>query len=108
MKYRKMDAHAHVDFDPGDLEKQIDFADRLGIEKLCLSRPVTNFSGNDPEDPKEVKRSNNLVIKAMKQFPDRVIGFLTLNPVYQIHEFVTYLADLNVKLLIIFIMEKEK
>jgi len=81
--YRKMDAHAHVDFDPGDIEKQIDFADRLGIEKLCVSRPITNFSGTEPEDQDEVVRSNNLVLKAMKQFPDRVIGFLTLNPIYQ-------------------------
>ncbi|MBS0000073.1 MAG: amidohydrolase [Cyclobacteriaceae bacterium] len=82
-KYRKIDAHAHVDFDPDDFEKQIDFADRLGIDKLCVSRPITNFSGNEPEDHEEVKRSNNLVLQAMKQFPDRIIGFMTLNPVYQ-------------------------
>jgi uncharacterized protein len=82
-KYRKMDAHAHVDFDPGDFEKQINFADRLGIERLCISRPVTNFSGNEPEDHEEIKRSNNLVLRAVKQYPDRFIGFMTLNPVYQ-------------------------
>ena len=82
-RYRKMDAHAHVNFDPGDIEKQIDFADRLGIERLCISKPVTNFSGTEPEDQDEVIRSNNQVLKAMKQFPDRVIGFMTLNPVYQ-------------------------
>jgi predicted TIM-barrel fold metal-dependent hydrolase len=82
-KFRKMDAHAHVDFDPGDIEKQIDFADRLGIDKLCISRPITNFSGNEPEDHEEVQRSNNLVLKAMKMFPNRFIGFLTLNPIYQ-------------------------
>lgn len=82
-RFRKMDAHAHVDFEPGDIEKQIDFADRLGIDKLCISRPITNFSGQEPEDQEEVIRSNDLVIKAKKKYPDRFIGFLTLNPIYQ-------------------------
>jgi predicted TIM-barrel fold metal-dependent hydrolase len=82
-KYRKIDAHAHVNFKPGDIDKQIDIADRLGIEKLCISKPITNYSGTEPEDPAEVKRSNDLIIKAMKKYPDRFIGFLTLNPIYQ-------------------------
>jgi len=29
MKYRKLDAHAHVGFSPGDAEKQLDIADRV-------------------------------------------------------------------------------
>jgi predicted TIM-barrel fold metal-dependent hydrolase len=82
-RYRKIDAHAHVDFKPGDIDKQIDIADRLGIEKLCISRPITNYSGTEPEDPEQVKKSNDLIIKAMKKYPDRFIGFLTLNPIYQ-------------------------
>jgi len=82
-KYRKLDAHAHVYLSPdSDPEVVIDFADRLGIEKLCVSRPITNYSGTEPEDPEQVRESNDLVIKAVKQYPDRLIGFLTLNPVY--------------------------
>jgi predicted TIM-barrel fold metal-dependent hydrolase len=81
-KYRKIDAHAHVGFEPGDEDKQIDIADRLGIDKLCISRPITNWSRTEPEDPAQVRKHNDLVLKAVKKFPDRYIGFLTLNPRY--------------------------
>jgi predicted TIM-barrel fold metal-dependent hydrolase len=80
MKYRKIDAHAHPDT---DLRKQLDIADRLGINKLQMSMPITNFSGNDPEGPEQVRKNNDIVFKAMKQYPDRFIGFFTLNPLYK-------------------------
>jgi uncharacterized protein len=79
MKYRKFDAHCHPQ---EDLLKQIEIADRLGISKMQISNPVTNFSGNDPEGPDQVRKNNDVVLKAMKQFPDRFIGFFTLNPNY--------------------------
>ena len=41
MKYRKIDAHEHVKVDGSNIEAQIDFADRLGIEKLAISRPIS-------------------------------------------------------------------
>jgi len=82
-KYRKIDAHAHVGFKPGDIDEQIDFADRLGIDKLCISNPITNYSGKEPEDPAQVRANNDVVLKAMKKYPDRFIGYLTLNPRYQ-------------------------
>jgi uncharacterized protein len=78
MKYRKIDAHEHTDLYSGGPEVQIDFADRLGIEKLVISRPVTEGKGT----PDQFKESNNFVLKAMKQFPDRIMGQLTLNPEY--------------------------
>ena len=79
MKYRKFDAHQH----PSDnLEKQIEIADRLGIEKMQISSPVTNFSGTEPEGPEEVKKNNDIVIAAVKKYPDRFVGFFTLNPLY--------------------------
>ncbi|MFC2124869.1 amidohydrolase family protein [Bacteroidota bacterium] len=82
-KYRKMDAHAHVGFGENDIDKQIEIADRLGIDKLVISRPVTNFSGKEPERQEDVVANNNLVLEAMKKYPDRYIGFLTLIPRYQ-------------------------
>ena len=82
-RYRKLDAHAHVGFEPGDEEKQLRFADRLGIEVLCISRPITNFSGTEPEGPEQVRESNDIIINAVKRHPDRFIGFFTLNPIYQ-------------------------
>jgi uncharacterized protein len=80
MKYRKFDAHCHPD---SDLDKQIAIADRLGIERLQISLPVTNFSGTEPEGPAQVKENNDIVLKAMKRYPDRFTGFFTLNPVYR-------------------------
>jgi uncharacterized protein len=83
LKYRKIDVHAHIGFNEGDTEKLLDFADRLGIEKLCISRPVTNFSGNEPEGPDQVIKNNNIIIDAVKKYPHRFTGYLTLNPRYQ-------------------------
>ena len=48
MKYRKIDAHAHPDTDLG---RQMDIADRLGIEKLQISKPATRMIVK----PEEVK-----------------------------------------------------
>jgi predicted TIM-barrel fold metal-dependent hydrolase len=79
MKYRKIDAHAHPD---EDLARQLAIADRLGIEKIQISNPVTNFSGKEPEGPEEVRKNNDVVIAAVKKYPDRFIGFFTLNPLY--------------------------
>ena len=81
MKYRKIDAHAHV-MTVKDIDRQISFADRLGIEKLQISRPVTNFSGTEPEGPEQVREFNDIVAAAMKQYPGRFIGFFSVNPVY--------------------------
>jgi predicted TIM-barrel fold metal-dependent hydrolase len=49
---------------------------------MQISMPVTNYSSTDPEGPEQVRKNNDIVIKAMKQYPDRFIGFFTLNPRY--------------------------
>lgn len=77
LKYRKIDAHAHPD--NTDLGRQIDMADRLGIAKLQISRP----SNREDFKPEDFRKNNDLVLNAMKQYPDRYIGFFTLNPRYQ-------------------------
>jgi len=78
MKYRKIDAHEHVDLSFGGPEVQVDCADRLGIEKLVVSRPVITQTGT----PDEFRGANNHVIRAMKLYPDRIMGQVTLNPQY--------------------------
>jgi uncharacterized protein len=80
LKYRKIDSHLHPE---SDLEKQLQIADRLGIEKMQISQPLTNFSGKEPDGPEEVRKNNDIVIKAVKKYPDRFIGFFTLNPLYR-------------------------
>lgn len=79
MKYRKIDAHAHVHLGHGGPEAQLEYADRLGIDKLMISRPVTRGKGT----PEEFRESNNIVIESVRQFPDRFIGEFTLVPSYQ-------------------------
>ena len=80
MKYRKIDAHCHPE---DDLGKQIGDCRQAGNRKMQISKPVTNFSGNDPEGPEQVRKNNDIVINAVKKYPDRFIGFFTLNPLYQ-------------------------
>jgi predicted TIM-barrel fold metal-dependent hydrolase len=80
MKYRKIDAHCHPE---SDLVKQLEIADRMGIEKSQISMPVTNFTGNEPEGPDQVRKNNDIVIDAVKKYPERFIGFFTLNPLFR-------------------------
>jgi predicted TIM-barrel fold metal-dependent hydrolase len=82
MKYRKIDGHDHP---RSSLKDQIDIADRLGIEKLSISRPRLHGRGeneNGPENPDKVKKCNDEILRAMKLYPDRFIGFFTLNPFF--------------------------
>lgn len=80
MKYRKIDSHIHINLnsEPGP-EGVLDFADRLGIEKLVISRPITEMD----RPHQDFRDSNDIIMRAMKQFPDRFIGQFTLNPKYQ-------------------------
>jgi uncharacterized protein len=90
MKYRKIDAHAHIYSSANQSpEWHFDFADRLGIEKLQISRPrLPNLGGDSgPENPEQVVALNNIIYKAMKQFPERFIGFFTLNPIFKKESF---------------------
>ena len=80
MKYRKIDAHEHVGLG-GTIESQLEYADRLGIEKLEISKPISAES--KPEaTPEEFRKCNDSVLKAMKQYPDRYLGSCFVNPVY--------------------------
>src|SRR5690606_20707169 len=79
MAYRKIDAHAHVYFSDDSPRTQLELADRLGIGKLIISRPMVPGS---PGLPEEFIRCNDLVLKAMKLHPDRFIGQPTVNPRY--------------------------
>ena len=73
MKYRKIDAHNHLR--PDELYKMIQAADRLGIERIAVSIPKG-------DKPHEFRKSNDLVLEAMKEYPDRILGQCFLNPAY--------------------------
>jgi predicted TIM-barrel fold metal-dependent hydrolase len=80
MKYRKIDAHEHVGLG-GTIESQIDFADRLNIEKLVISRPINEELGKEVT-PEEFRKCNDSILEAMKIHPDRYLGQVYVNPVY--------------------------
>lgn len=77
--YRKIDSHAHVYFTDNSPGLQIDFADRLGIEKLMISRALSVLTDGTPED---FRRCNDLVLRCVKEYPDRFIGMMVVNPKY--------------------------
>jgi uncharacterized protein len=80
MKYRKINAHEHVGMG-STLENQLDLADRLGIEKLEVSFPIA-AGGKNPAAPDDFRKCNDVVIDAMRKYPERYLGSFFVNPVY--------------------------
>ncbi len=58
----------------GTIERMIARMDRTGIQKVC----VTAHSSIGPD----YVYGNNLVMEAIRRHPDRVIGYVTINPNY--------------------------
>lgn len=79
-KYRKIDSHAHVYFSEDSPRVQLDFADRLSIDKLMIS---VNIAPHTKGTPEQFRKNNDLVIRCMKDHPDRLLGTMVLNPTYQ-------------------------
>jgi predicted TIM-barrel fold metal-dependent hydrolase len=62
-----------------DDERIIEAADRLGIDRLCCSIPVTRGMPTMAE----VRDCNDGVLKAMRRFPDRIMGYCFVVPGYR-------------------------
>jgi predicted TIM-barrel fold metal-dependent hydrolase len=80
MKYRKIDAHEHTGMGTS-LESQLKIADKLGIQWLEISRPIA-AGGKSLATPDEFRECNDIILKAMKQHPDRYLGSCYVNPIY--------------------------
>jgi len=78
MKYRKIDAHEHVGLS-GTIEFQLDMAERFGIEKLVVSK-IISADTKPNVTPEDVTACNNEVLKAMKKYPGRYLGFCYVIP----------------------------
>lgn len=76
LKYRKLDAHNHVDVGERSIEDIDDSCERLRITKVACSVPRGRT-------PLEVRDSNNIVLNAMKNFPDRILGQCFINPIFE-------------------------
>ena len=77
----KIDCHMHVNGDPprwgwGDNDLIIDAADRLEIDQLCCSIPITR--GIPTMD--EIRAVNDGVLAAMRRYPDRLLGYCHVCP----------------------------
>ena len=79
-KYRKIDTHLHVNLYNSSSEEQVmNYADRMGIEKLIISRPVVEGEGK----PDQFIGYNSMILEMMKKHPGRFLGQVTVNAVYQ-------------------------
>jgi predicted TIM-barrel fold metal-dependent hydrolase len=79
LSYRKIDAYGHAYLPDEQAKAQIAHADRFGIDKLFIAVPVALKMG---ETPAEFKVYNDQVLKAMKRYPDRLIGQVTIHPAF--------------------------
>jgi len=81
-KMRKIDAHMHVNgasrsWGWADNDDIIEAADRLGIETLCCSIPIT---GGRIASMDEVRACNDDVLAAMERYPGRILGYCFVIP----------------------------
>ena len=80
-RWEVIDSHNHLGpwkaffvREQGSAESMVRRADRLGIRKIC----VTAHAAIGPD----FRLGNDLVAQAMKRFPDRILGYVTINPNY--------------------------
>ena len=76
------DVHCHLSGVPGAtpearLGKLLEFADRMGIARLCLSMGMEWTYDPSPE---KMRRENDEVLRAIGAHPDRALGFVYLDP----------------------------
>ncbi|MBI2949868.1 MAG: amidohydrolase family protein [Verrucomicrobia bacterium] len=76
------DLHCHLSGLPGRtpderLGKLIEYADRMGIARLCVYMGME--WAYDPS-PEKLREDNDAVLRAIGRYPDRAFGFAYLNP----------------------------
>ena len=76
------DVHTHFSGVTGStpearLEKLLAYADRMGVDRICISMGLEWSYDPSPED---LKRQNDEVLRGVARFPGRVFGFVYLNP----------------------------
>lgn len=76
VKYRKIDLHNHLRPTPGYAARIDESCRRVGITRTAVSLIRART-------PEEMRKNNDLVLKAMREFPDRILGSCYINPGYQ-------------------------
>ncbi|MBK8092417.1 MAG: amidohydrolase family protein [Verrucomicrobiaceae bacterium] len=82
LSFHIWDLHCHLSGVPGltpeeRLGQLLRYADRMGIERLCVYMGMKWSRDPGPED---LRRQNDEVLRAIAKYPDRAFGFVTLNP----------------------------
>lgn len=82
MRHRIWDLHCHLSGVPGltpedRLGNLLRYADRMGIERLCVYMGLKWSYDPAPDD---LRGQNDEVLRAIAKYPDRAFGFVTLNP----------------------------
>jgi len=76
------DLHCHLSGVPGRtpeerLGKLLEYADRMGIARLCVYMGM-EWSYDPP--PEKLRQDNDEVLRAIRRFPERTFGFVYLSP----------------------------
>jgi uncharacterized protein len=76
------DAHTHLSGVPGKtpeerMEQLLRYADRVGIERLCV---FMGMKWSYDPSPADMRQQNDEVLAALKRWPHRAFGFVYLNP----------------------------
>lgn len=79
LKFRKLDAHAHAHLGKDVTHLDFEFMNRFNIERSSMSNPLAV----GPTDPAAFRLHNDQVYDAMKKYPGRMIGMVTVNPQYK-------------------------
>ena len=82
MKTEIWDLHCHLSGVPGSTPEErlgnlLEYADRMGIARLCVFMGMTWCYDPSPE---KIRQENDEVLRAIRRFPDRAFGFVYLNP----------------------------
>lgn len=79
------DLHCHLSGVPGNtpearLEKLLEYADRMGIARLCI---FMGMEWSYDPSPEKLRADNDQVLRALKAFPERTFGLVYLNPKHE-------------------------
>ncbi|MEX2573176.1 MAG: amidohydrolase family protein [Balneolaceae bacterium] len=73
VSYRKIDLHNHINLEERNAASVDESCRRVGITRTVVS----NILGADPG---EIRENNDVVLDAMKAYPDRIMGSCYINP----------------------------
>lgn len=76
------DLHTHLSGVPGATPEEradqlLEFADRFGIERLCV---FMGMEWSYDPTPEKLRQENDEVLRALRHRPDRLLGFVYLSP----------------------------